>query len=123
MQVDAYGKGISAVSGVPYVKSGPFEAKILEDCGRRAGGLTGQDLLAWYRAKAEKFARSADPRFGYSAHRFVAWLNGGEPAGSPGSATPRPAAPTRDRSRPDSRNLNNLGAGLPPLPPLRVVRR
>ncbi len=121
MQVDAYGEGISAVTGVPYVKSGPFEAKMLEDCAKRAGGLTGQALLAWYREKAEKFARSVNPRFGYSAHRFVAWLNGGERTDSQGPAAPPSAASTRDLSRPESRNLNNLGAGLPPLPPLRPV--
>jgi hypothetical protein len=119
MQVDAYGEGISTVTGVPYVKSGPFEAKMLEDCAKRAGGLTGQGLLAWYRAKAEKFARSVNPRFGYSAHRFVAWLNGGERTDSQVSAAPPSAASTRDLSRPESRNLNNLGAGLPPLPPIR----
>ena len=118
MHVDAYGDGIRAVTGVPYVKSGPFEAKMLEDCARRAGGLAGQELLDWYRAKAEKFARSVDPRFGYGAHRFVGWLNGGERADKPGSPLP-----TRDLSRPESRNLNNLGAGLPPLPPLRAVSR
>jgi hypothetical protein len=118
MQVDAYAEGISAVTGVPYVKSGPFEAKMLEDCAKRAGGLTGQELLAWYRDKAEKFARSVNPRFGYSAHRFVAWLNGGERADN----AEAPASSTRDLSRPESRNLNNLGAGLPPLPPLRAVR-
>jgi hypothetical protein len=126
MHVDAYGEGIGAVTGVAYVKSGPFEAKMLEDCATRAGGLTGQKLLAWYREKAEKFARSVNPRFGYSAHRFVAWLNGGERTDSQGSAAPPSAGPpsaasTRDLSRPESRNLNNLGAGLPPLPPLRPV--
>ena len=118
MQVDAYGEGIQAVTGVPYVKSGPFEAKTLEECAKRAGGLTGQALLDWYRAKAEKFARSVNPRFGYGANRFVGWLNGGERADTPGSP-----ASTRDLSRPESRNLNNLGAGLPPLPPIRAVLR
>jgi len=120
MHVDAYGDGIRAVTGVPYVKSGPFEAKMLEDCARRAGGLTGDALIAWYRATAEKFARSVNPRFGYSAHRFVAWLNGGERTDSAASAAP-PSGSTRDLSRPESRNLNNLGAGLPPLPPLRPL--
>ena len=118
MQVDAYGEGIRAVTGVPYVKSGPFEAKTLEECAKRAGGLTGQALLDWYRAKAEKFARSVNPRFGYGANRFVGWLNGGERADT--SDVP---ASTRDLSRPESRNLNNLGAGLPPLPPIRAVRQ
>jgi hypothetical protein len=120
MQVDAYGEGISAVTGVPYVKSGPFEAKMLEDCAKRAGGVTGDGLIAWYREKAEKFARSVNPRFGYSAHRFVAWLNGGErtDASAPAATT---SGPTRDLSRPESRNLNNLGAGLPPLPPIRSL--
>jgi hypothetical protein len=118
MQVDAYGEGIQAVTGVPYVKSGPFEAKTLEECAKRAGGLTGQALLDWYRAKAEKFARSVNPRFGYGANRFVGWLNGGERAD-----TNDVPASTRDLSRPESRNLNNLGAGLPPLPPIRAVRR
>jgi hypothetical protein len=118
MQVDAYGEGIQAVTGVPYVKSGPFEAKTLEECAKRAGGLTGRALLDWYRAKAEKFARSVNPRFGYGANRFVGWLNGGERAD-----TPEAPASTRDLSRPESRNLNNLGAGLPPLPPIRAVRR
>jgi hypothetical protein len=120
MQVDAYGEGISAVTGVPYVKSGPFEAKMLEDCATRAGGLAGQELLDWYRAKAEKFARSVNPRFGYSAHRFVAWLNGGERTDAQASATPSSGS-TRDMSRPESRNLNNLGAGRPPLPPIRSL--
>ena len=122
MHVDAYGEGIRAVTGVPYVKSGPFEAKMLEECAKRAGGLAGQELLGWYRAKAEKFARSVNPRFGYSAHRFVAWLNGGEltdPAGAAAAgATP---GSTRDMSRPESRDLNNLGAGRPPLPPIRSL--
>jgi hypothetical protein len=121
MRVDAYGEGISAVTGVPYVKSGPFEAKTLEECARRAGGLTGPELLAWYREKAEKFARGVNPRFGYSAHRFVAWLHGGERTDSQGSLALPSAASTRDMSRPESRNLNNLGAGLPPLPPLRTI--
>ena len=67
-------------------------------------------LLDWYRAKAEKFARSVNPRFGYGANRFVAWLNGGERDGF--VARDRPAS-TRDLSRPESRNLNNLGAGTP----------
>jgi hypothetical protein len=119
MQVDAYGEGIRAVTGVPYVKSGPFEAKTLEECAKRAGGLTGQALLAWYREKAEKFARSVNPRFGYGANRFVGWLNSGERVDTPDS----PASSTRDLSRPESRNLNNLGAGLPPLPPIRAVRQ
>ena len=119
MHVDAYGEGIRAVTGVPYVKSGPFEAKTLEECAKRAGGLTGQALLAWYRAKAEKFARSVNPRFGYGANRFVGWLNSGERVDNADS----PASSTRDLSRPDSRNLNNLGAGLPPLPPIRAVRQ
>ena len=118
MHVDAYGDGIRAVTGVPYVRSGPFEAKTLEECAKRAGGLTGQALLDWYRTKAEKFARSVNPRFGYGASRFVGWLNGGDRADT--SDVP---ASTRDLSRPESRNLNNLGAGLPPLPPLRAVPR
>ena len=120
MHVDAYGEGIRAVTGVPYVKSGPFEAKMLEECAKRAGGLTGDGLIAWYREKAEKFARSVNPRFGYSAHRFVAWLNGGERTDAPTSAG-EGSTSTRDLSRPESRNLNNLGAGLPPLPPIRSL--
>lgn len=77
-QTTAFAEGITKGTGRPYVSAGPFEAKTLEDCAKHAGGLAGEPLMAWYRTKAEKFARSADPKFTFTAARFCNWLNAGE---------------------------------------------
>lgn len=97
--MESYAAGIEAATGTRFVfdrNRGRRLAAVLDAHGPN-GESTGAEREAWVRDAAEAFARAADPKYGYSVGRFLAWLNAGRPVSRERPEAPETEAHTMSR--------------------------